>query len=293
MCTFTRRLFVVFAVLNMMSCTTVSMKAVGRVEVQRGVERAEEGQITAYTDESVSGVATLCALTFFIYGGGCWAYLAYPTDASRREFEKKITDLVERSASCLKVRFIRAERHGWAKMGDRLEVMNEKGKVFLTESLQQICRQGPPLVSTPTSSLPKSNDAYEADASVLCDDDGCRSFRLKVTNKTDQPIAIDWNRTQFIQGAQTRGNFMFEGVSFVDRNIPLSPAIVLPHSTYQQTLFPSILVEDPSRESGWHHLPFSPGDVGIALTIDLSEKQAFEAILFRLELPGQADHSVE
>jgi hypothetical protein len=282
------RTLIVLAASASLGCSTVSIKAVGRIEVQRSEQLPEQAELTAYTEESVSGVAALCALTFLFYGGGCWAYLAYPTDSERRAFEKKISDLVEQSASCLKVSFIRAERFGWVETGDRLEVVSKKGKTFSADNLQDLCREGPLLVATPTESLPRSAASYQTNASVNCDEDGCRSFKLTVTNKTNGPIAIDWSRTQFIQGTQTRGTFMFEGVRYVDRNAPLAPAIVLPMSTYEQVIFPSILIDNPSAETGWKHLPFSPGDVGIALTLDLPEGKAFETISFRLAPPEQS-----
>jgi hypothetical protein len=266
----------------MLGCSTVSIRAQGTVELTRSGQPTERVELVAFKNESLSGVAALCALTFIFYGGGCWAYLAYPTSGEQTEFENELMQTVKTAASCAQVSFVRASRNSWTAETPRLEMRDKKGRVFNESNLKELCRVGPRLRATPTVELPLEREKFSISASVNCNDEGCRSFTLSIQNKTDSPISIDWSRTQFVDHGQTRGVFMFEGVRYMDKNASQAPAIILPHGSYIQELFPSILVENPTSETGWVHQAFSHGQKGLALTLDVGGAQVFETVLFDL-----------
>lgn len=276
------RFLIAFVVFLSVGCTTVSIKAEGAVDLIRPGQPVERADLIAYTNESVSGVAALCFFTGLLYGGGCWAYLAYPTADERAAFEKAVTESINGAGSCAKVAFLRSDRYSWNKEIERIELVDRKRRTFTIDRIKSLCANGPKYRVDPKTELPIQRDKYSVNAGVNCDDEGCKSFTLRVENNTDGPLAIDWSKTQFIDHDQTRGVFMFEGVRYMDKNQMQAPAIVLPKGKYEQELFPAILVANPTSETSWQHQSLAAGSQGLAITIDVDGATFFETVVFDL-----------
>jgi hypothetical protein len=76
--------------------------------------------------------------------------------------------------------------------------------------------------------------------SALCDDpDLCQFFELTLTNKTEETIEIDWNRSYYIKNGNPDGGLYFDGIVIAQRNNPRPPDIILPKSTFTRKLAPN------------------------------------------------------
>ncbi len=112
---------------------------------------------------------------------------------------------------------------------------------------------------------------------------GCRAFRLSVTNKSQNNIEVNWNKTLYIANNQTSGGFMFEGVVYRDRNNPKSPDVVFPNSTLTKTIWPNNLVNfQTGQYGGWKHERMPAGDVGVYLSTNVNGKEINERLMVHL-----------
>lgn len=97
---------------------------------------------------------------------------------------------------------------------------------------------------------------------------GCEAFLLRIVNKTDKDIEVNWNKTLYIRNGQTSGGFMFEGVTYADRNNNKPPDVVFKKSSFTKTISPSNLIRfDPGARGGWRHIAMSNGSHGLYLTV--------------------------
>ena len=127
----------------------------------------------------------------------------------------------------------------------------------------------------PTSNPVDSNDLYTASARVLCANDMCERFLVEVANKTDQPLEIVWDKTQYVEAGQTRGGVVFEGIRFMEKDAPKPPGIVLPNGNLSKELVPSINIDFQGGRygRGWHTKPMPRGDVGLFLTVKQGDRE--------------------
>lgn len=65
---------IVVVVMVLTSCSTISMQYNGYYRTDSG----ETGSVTYTNDYPVGNIYTWCWLTFWYFGGACWAYLTYP-----------------------------------------------------------------------------------------------------------------------------------------------------------------------------------------------------------------------
>lgn len=107
-------------------------------------------------------------------------------------------------------------------------------------------------------------------------------FLLTVRNDTDSELEVDWDRTQFVDGGQTSGGFMFEGVVYKDRNNPKAATIVLPHGALQMKIWPNNLVYFSSAQTsaGWVHSRLKEGKYGVHLTLVQDGKRITHTFTF-------------
>ena len=164
------RAIILSLVVLSLGCTTVSIKAQGAVELTRPGQPPERADVVAYKNESLSGVSALCFLTAIFYGGGCWAYLAYPTGDERAAFEKEVTESINTAGTCAKVTFIRAERNSWSAEVERVEFIDNKKHRFQMNQLGELCGTGPKFRAVPKTELPLVREKYAINAVVNCDD---------------------------------------------------------------------------------------------------------------------------
>jgi len=129
------------------------------------------------------------------------------------------------------------------------------------------------------------NDYFAAEISPICTSWGCESFALRITNKTDKNLELNWNKTLYISQGQTRGGFMFEGVVYKDRNNPKSPDIIFSGSNLVKQIWPNNLVYfESGRYGGWRHISMPPGENGVYLTITIDGKEVNEKLSVSLSM---------
>jgi len=135
------------------------------------------------------------------------------------------------------------------------------------------------------------NDTWEASFSPLLKE-GQKfydRFRLRLKNKTDRPLVIDWQKSRYLQDGRENGRFVFEGVTpeTID-NLP--PDTVAPGTEYTKTIAPLNLIgfeRIKSRASKPGESPFSAGAIpagqhGILLVVEQDQKVLSEKLLVKI-----------
>ena len=106
------------------------------------------------------------------------------------------------------------------------------------------------------------------------------SYQLIVYNKSKDDIEIDWNKTSFIRDGRIDGNFMFEGIKYIDRNNPKNPTIVMSETNQSIRIYPNNLVYFSSgRYGGWRNNDIPDGENGIYLVFTQGKKEFREKLL--------------
>ena len=133
------------------------------------------------------------------------------------------------------------------------------------------------------------NDYFTMEISPVCNADGCKSFNLTVTNKTDKNLELDWNKTFYIRHGQKTGGFMFEGVTYKDRHNARSPDIIPPGDELSARVWPNDLVcYVIGKNGGWQKKPMPMGENGVCLTVKIEDKEVSEELSVSLsKMPVQ------
>ena len=130
-------------------------------------------------------------------------------------------------------------------------------------SSQYVWKSDPPLQSY--------NNRYFAISTVpIILFDGYGAFAIKVKNKTNRNIEVDWNRTIFISNAEANGGFMFQGIAYERRNCRIPPDIIPPYRTLRKIVFPNNLVV--KSDDVWVHKPMQKGENGLYITVRINGK---------------------
>lgn len=108
---------------------------------------------------------------------------------------------------------------------------------------------------------------------------GYIAFDLTIENKTDSDIELVWDRTSYLQGGQTTGGFMFEGILYKDRNEPKQSDFLFPQKTFSKTIYPSIYA---NFNNGWYHNPMPNGENGIYLSLKHKGVELREKLIVNL-----------
>ena len=129
-----------------------------------------------------------------------------------------------------------------------------------------------------------SNEYVNASISPIWVTYGTKSFLLTIVNKTDKPIELNWNKTLFINGGQTSGGFMYEGIIFAKRDEQKPNDVVFPKGTYQKEIWPNNLVNYDSGRygAGWVHWSMNAGINGVYLTTVVDGKEINEKLIVDL-----------
>lgn len=125
------------------------------------------------------------------------------------------------------------------------------------------------------------NEFYEASIMPLFSNTSWgewKGFQLKIINRTNKDLELDWNRTYFISNGMTSGGFMFEGIVYRDRNKPKPPDILFPGSTFSKTIYPNNIVDFYS--SGWWHKGIRV-EVGALLSVKVDGREVREKMLIK------------
>lgn len=68
-------------------------------------------------------------------------------------------------------------------------------------------------------------------------------FQLTISNKTDEELIIDWNKTQYLRNGSPNGVFIFQGITPDDiRNLTIPKEIIPAGGTFTKVVAPHSLV---------------------------------------------------
>jgi len=128
------------------------------------------------------------------------------------------------------------------------------------------------------------NERFRADLKPVCGKlGGCEAFVLRIVNKTDKNIKVNWNKTLYICGGRTSGGFMFKGIAYKDRNNPKPPDVVLGNATWTKTIWPNNLAHYVTgREAGWRNEAMPQGENGAYVSLSIDNKEVSERLVVRL-----------
>ena len=85
------------------------------------------------------------------------------------------------------------------------------------------------------------------------------TIALQLTNKTDNPIKIDWNNVAYVDTLRNSHKVVAKGTRYIERDKPQQPATVPPNARLQDRIHPSDLVEYLPNLRKWHEKPLFPG----------------------------------
>ena len=111
-------------------------------------------------------------------------------------------------------------------------------------------------------------------------------FRLDVTNKTDQELTIDWNKTRYLYNGRENGPFVFRGIDPATIKTAIPPDTIAPGGTFSKEIFPANLVAfAPMREEvldkkgkGLFPGPIPTGQNSIRLVVGLNGKEIVQKL---------------
>jgi len=111
------------------------------------------------------------------------------------------------------------------------------------------------------------------------------SFHLTVTNKSDNNLKINWNKTRYIQNNRRLGGFVFKSIKPEDiKNLTIPPDIIPAGDTFSKIISPyKLLARAPIRDSskGKAESNIMPGIMpngknGILLVVKQNGKEVVE-----------------
>lgn len=154
-------------------------------------------------------------------------------------------------------------------------------------------------VATPYKVM-KANEYYKAEIDFFAKGDKkfLNGMLLTIDNKTDIEIEVVWDKTMYINNGQTSGRFMYEGVTYADRNSSKSNDIVFPAQSFKKSIFPNnlVFITDTAAMASvlgcgsvygsqrqWCHNSFDKGEHGIYLTLKIGDKLYRETITSKIE----------
>lgn len=119
------------------------------------------------------------------------------------------------------------------------------------------------------------------------------SFLLEVENRTQEDMAIDWNKTLYLHNGKEKGIFLFKGVRPEDvKNRSIPPDIIAPGQTLTKVIAPHRLLaraslRDRSESKGIHAGILPEGENGVELVVRYMGKELVETMRVTLrETPG-------
>lgn len=100
---------------------------------------------------------------------------------------------------------------------------------------------------------------------------GFGSLLIRIVNKTDGDITIDWNQTYYLRYGASYGRFFRSGF-YRDKDLPSDPDIIIANGVLVRELFPSTLIftvrygGNLKHMSGYRHDYLPAGENGVRLT---------------------------
>ena len=111
------------------------------------------------------------------------------------------------------------------------------------------------------------------------------SFHLTITNKSDNELKINWNKTHYIQSNRRFGVFVFKGIKPKDiKKLTIPPDIIPAGDTFSKVISPyKLLARAPIRDSSKNKAESSimagiipNGKNGILLVVSQNGKEVVE-----------------
>ena len=129
----------------------------------------------------------------------------------------------------------------------------------------------------------RSNDLYYASIEPIIWSKGCVGFTLRIVNRSDKELELNWNNSFFIINGRPHGGFIFEGIDFKDIRNPRQPEVIPVNKSISKDIFPNNLVSFSDRKlGGVSYLAMSEGKKGVYLTVKAGDLQLHEKISVRL-----------
>jgi len=105
-------------------------------------------------------------------------------------------------------------------------------------------------------------------------------FLIEIRNNTSVDVEINWNRTLYLNDGQTRGNFMFEGILYAERNHPKAADVINPGVAFKKKVWPTVLVRAIKlyQRYEWVHGHLHAGKHGVSLSLWIDGKEVRKAV---------------
>jgi hypothetical protein len=100
---------------------------------------------------------------------------------------------------------------------------------------------------------------------------------LKVKNKTDKDLTIDWNRSFYIRDGATNGGLDYQNRCYSGKK---EPDIIFPGGSFAKYVFPDVLLVPVFQGCDHEYLP--EGNNGIMLSVICEEKEIREKMNMRI-----------
>ena len=97
---------------------------------------------------------------------------------------------------------------------------------------------------------------------------GFNSLLLKVKNKTDKDVTIDWNRSFYIRDGATNGGLDNRNRCYTAKK---EPDTIFQGGSFSTYVYPDVLVVEEWRGCDHDYLP--EGDNGVMLSVICEEKE--------------------
>lgn len=145
--------------------------------------------------------------------------------------------------------------------------------------------------SSPTIQT-STNPYYDAQIEPLTRDHNFFvSFRLVVTNKTDEDLEIDWNKTRYSHNDRISGVFAFKGIApKTVKEMTIPPDVINAGKTFSKEIMPVKLIawspireRTPKGERGFSPGMLPAGENGMMLVVMKDGKPIVEKITVDIE----------
>lgn len=96
-----------------------------------------------------------------------------------------------------------------------------------------------------------------------------QTMTLKIINKTNKDLVLDWNETLYIKNGTTFGGFMTVGDNYYQRELAKqnSTDIIFSDHAFSKTIAPKKLVYFHAADELWYHHEFGEGEHGVYVSV--------------------------
>jgi hypothetical protein len=149
-------------------------------------------------------------------------------------------------------------------------------------------------VWTSTPVLQTANNPYfeaELEPLLKVEEKFFNAFRLVITNKTNDNLIIDWEKTRYIHDGQNRGGFAFDGLTADNINNP-PPETISADGTFEKVIWPVTLIgyerlDSPNVKiggSGFSRGVLPEGENSVDLVVRRNKQEIREIIKLNIEV---------